>query len=113
MNCTYSLLLDPGGKQEPVHGPTWARAGQARPFWFRFVDWLNQDCGWPRRGLFALGRLVALAIMCRVLLDPLAAHFTRKELNVPQTISGDSQKVHVSLFPPYYEIWHLKIIEAP
>jgi type II secretory pathway component PulM len=33
--------------------------------------------GWSRRALFALGLLLVLAIVVRVPLDPIAAHFTQ------------------------------------
>jgi hypothetical protein len=68
--------------------------------------------GWPRRTLFAFGLLVALAIFTKILLDPIAAHITRKRLNEPESIIGNFQSVHVTLFPPGYELHHLKIIEA-
>jgi hypothetical protein len=68
--------------------------------------------GWPRRLLFVSGLAVALVILLRILLDPLAAHVTRRLLNEPEAVSGNFQKVHVSLFPPAYEIRRLKIIEA-
>jgi hypothetical protein len=67
---------------------------------------------WPRRTLFALGLFVALAILLRILLDPIAAHFTRKRLNDPAVIIGDFLRVHVTLFPPGYEVRRLKVIEA-
>jgi hypothetical protein len=51
--------------------------------------------GWPRRALFALGLLLALAIVVRVVLDPIAAHSTPKALNESVAMSGDFQSVHV------------------
>jgi hypothetical protein len=45
------------------------------------------------------------------LLDPIAAHFTHKELNVSETVRGDFQSVHVTLLAPGYEIRRLKVIE--
>ena len=77
----------------------------------KVLDYLRH-LGWPRRALFALGVLVALAVLVRILLDPIAAHFTRKRLNEPEAINGDFLRVHVTLFPPGYEIRHLKIIET-
>ena len=68
--------------------------------------------GWPRRALFSLGLLLLLAIAVRILLDPIAARFTRKGLNESEAVSGDFQSVHVTLFPPSYDIRRLKIIEA-
>lgn len=68
--------------------------------------------GWLRRALFCLGLLVALAIIIPVLLDPIAAHFTHKQLNASEAVSGDFESVHVTLLPPGYGIRRLKIIEA-
>ena len=68
--------------------------------------------GWPRRALFVLGLLVLLAIVVRVVLDPIAARLTRKGLNASGAVSGDFQSVHVTLFPPSYDVRRLKIIEA-
>jgi hypothetical protein len=53
--------------------------------------------GWPRRALFALGLLFVLAIVVRVVLDPIAAHSTRKALNESEAMSGDFQSVHVTV----------------
>jgi hypothetical protein len=59
---------------------------------------------WPRRLLITLGVLVALVIVIRLLLDPLAAHYTRKELNAAPSVSGDFSRVHVTVLPPGYAI---------
>lgn len=67
---------------------------------------------WPRRLLIILGILVALVIVIRLILDPIASHYTRKGLNASEGISGDFSRVHVTVFPPGYEIERLKIIEA-
>lgn len=67
---------------------------------------------WPRRLLIALGILVVLVIVIRLVLDPIASHYTRKELNASAGISGDFSRVHVTVLPPGYEIERLKIIEA-
>ena len=68
--------------------------------------------GWPRRALFGLGLLLALIIITRVLLDPIASHFTHQKLNASEAVSGDFESVHVTLLPPSYGIRRLKIIEA-
>ena len=68
--------------------------------------------GWPRRALFGLGLLLALIVIIRIVLDPIAAHFTRKQLNESAEVSGDFESVHVTLLPPGYGIRRLKIIEA-
>src|SRR5512141_1589995 len=67
---------------------------------------------WPRRLLIALGIAVALVIVIRLVLDPIASHYTRKELNASAGISGDFSRVHVTVLPPGYEIERLKIVEA-
>src|SRR6185312_3999590 len=38
-------------------------------------------------------------------------HYTRKELNASESLRGDFQSVHVTVFPPGYEIHRLKIDE--
>ena len=75
------------------------------------LDRLRQP-GWLRRALFALGLLFALMIIIRIVLDPIAAHFTRKQLNESAEVSGDFESVHVTLLPPGYGIRRIKIIEA-
>ena len=75
------------------------------------LDRLRQP-GWLRRALFALGLLLALMIIIRIVLDPIAAHFTRKQLNESAEVSGDFESVHVTLLPPGYGIRRIKIIEA-
>jgi hypothetical protein len=56
--------------------------------------------GWPRRALFGLGLLLALTVIIRLVLDPIAAHFTHKQLNASEAASGDFESVHVTLLPP-------------
>ena len=68
--------------------------------------------GWPRRALVAVGLVLALTIIIRVVLDPIAAHFAHKQLNESEAVSGDFQSVHVTVLPPGCEIRRLKIIEA-
>jgi hypothetical protein len=68
---------------------------------------------WPRRLLIALGVLIALLIIIRIVLDPIAAHFTHKALNETEGIRGDFESVHVSVLPPGYAIHELKLIESP
>ena len=57
--------------------------------------------------------LVVLVVAIRLALDPVAAHFTRKALNEAEGIRGDFDSVHVSIFPPGYQIHELSIIEEP
>jgi len=68
---------------------------------------------WPRRLLIALGIIVALIVIIRIVLDPIAAHYTHKALNEAEGIRGDFEGVHVSVLPPGYEIRELKLIESP
>ncbi len=59
----------------------------------------------------ALGVVIAVIVVIRLILDPIAAHYTRKGLNGSETMRGDFQSVHVTVFPPGYEIHRLKIDE--
>ncbi len=59
----------------------------------------------------ALGVVIAVVVIIRLILDPVAAHYTRKGLNASDTMRGDFQSVHVTVFPPGYEIHKLKIDE--
>jgi uncharacterized protein DUF748 len=68
---------------------------------------------WPRRLLIALGVFVALLIIIRIVLDPIAAHFTHKALNEAEGIRGDFEGVHVTVLPPGYAIRQLTLIESP
>jgi hypothetical protein len=66
----------------------------------------------PHRGWWiALGVLFALLVVIRLVLDPIAAHYTRKELSASDTLRGDFDRVHVTILPPGYEIHRLKIDE--
>ena len=47
----------------------------------------------------------------RLVLDPVAAYETRKALRDLQGFNGDFSRVHISVFPPGYDITHLKIVE--
>ena len=59
----------------------------------------------------ALGVAFALVVVIRLVLDPIAAHFTREELNASDSLRGDFDRVHVTVLPPGYEIQRLKIDE--
>lgn len=63
--------------------------------------------GWA----IALGVVAVLALVARLLMDPVAARYTRRELERSDTVRGDFQGVHVTLLPPSYEIRRLKIVE--
>ena len=62
--------------------------------------------------LFALGGVLLIAIVIRLVLDPLATHETRKALDGMDGFRGDFERVHVSVFRPGYDITRLKITEA-
>jgi hypothetical protein len=66
-----------------------------------------------RRSIIALLILVGVLIAIRIVLDPIATYFTRRELQAADGIRGDLQRVHVTLFPPGYEIHRLKIVQHP
>jgi hypothetical protein len=68
---------------------------------------------WPRRLVIVAAVLVAVVVAIRLLIDPIATHYTRKGLNDAKGISGNFQRVHVTVFPPGYEIWRIKVIEEP
>jgi Domain of Unknown Function (DUF748) len=68
---------------------------------------------WLRRLLIASGIVVGVLVLIRVLLDPVASHFTRKALGEGDAIRGDFQGVHVTVFPPGYTISRLKLVEHP
>jgi hypothetical protein len=68
---------------------------------------------WLRRTLIAAGIVVALVVIIRLVLDPIATHFTRKALREAEGIRGDFQSVHVTVFPPGYQIRRIKLVEHP
>lgn len=68
---------------------------------------------WPRRLLIALGIVVLLVFVIRLILDPVAAHFTRKGLDQMDGFRGDFEGVHATVFGPGYTIRRLKLIEDP
>src|SRR6188474_1914544 len=68
---------------------------------------------WPRRLLIALGVVVLLVVVIRSILDPVAAHFTRKGLDQMDGFRGDFEGVHVTVLGPGYTIRRLKLIEDP
>ena len=68
---------------------------------------------WLRRLLIASGIVVALVVIIRLVLDPVATHFTRKALREAEGIRGDFHSVHVTVFPPGYQIRRIKLVEHP
>ena len=68
---------------------------------------------WLRRLVIASAIIVGVLVMIRLVLDPVATHFTRKALNDAEGIRGDFHSVHVTVFPPGYQINRIKIVEHP
>jgi hypothetical protein len=68
---------------------------------------------WPRRVLIALGVLLVLVVIVRLVLDPIAAHYTRQALSQAKGMDSRFEGVHVTVFPPGYEIRQLAVIETP
>jgi hypothetical protein len=66
-----------------------------------------------RRLVLVLGVLVALVLIGRVLLDPVAAWYTARTLAANDTFKASFSRVHVSVIPPAYEIHNFKLIELP
>src|SRR5688500_3066722 len=72
----------------------------------------------PARGKHRLRRrllilavvLVALIILFRLVLDPIAAWATRRTLNNLDGIKGTFSSVHVGVIPPSYEINRFKLV---
>jgi len=55
---------------------------------------------------------VVLVVVVRLILDPVAAHYTRRALEGMPDFKGSFEHVHVGILPPSYTITHLKLIEA-
>jgi len=55
--------------------------------------------------------LVSLLLLIRLVLDPLAAHYTQKGLDGMPDYQGEFERVHVTLLPPGYMIQKLKLTE--
>ena len=67
---------------------------------------------WLFRIVIALVVLVGLAVLIRLIVDPIATHYTRKGLSEAEGINADFQRVHVTIFPPGYEIRRFKLREG-
>lgn len=68
---------------------------------------------WLSRAIIAASILLVLVVVVRLVLDPIAAHETRKALNGLPDLRGDFDRVHVTIFGPGYTITRLKLIEEP
>jgi hypothetical protein len=68
---------------------------------------------WPRRTLIVLLVLLVLGVVVRVVLDPIAEHYTREALAGAKGMESKFESVHVTVFPPGYEIRGLQVVEKP
>jgi Domain of Unknown Function (DUF748) len=66
-----------------------------------------------KRLAIVLGVVVALCLIVRLILDPLATRETRKVLHGLDGFDGDVGGVHVTLFPPSYTITRLAVWPTP
>jgi hypothetical protein len=73
----------------------------------------HRQRAWPRRALIALIVLLVLVVVIRVVLDPIAEHYTRQALAEAEGMESKFENVHVTVFPPGYEIRELQIVEKP
>lgn len=67
---------------------------------------------WLRRIVITLAVLAGLAALIRLIVDPIATHYTRKGLSEAEGFSADFQRVHVTILPPGYEIRRFKLKEG-
>jgi hypothetical protein len=66
-----------------------------------------------RRGLLiALGVIALLLVVGRVVLDPIAHHYTEQALAKNPKFKASFSDVHVTLIPPSYQIKEFKLVEA-
>jgi hypothetical protein len=66
-----------------------------------------------RPRFWVLVGLLLLIVAVKLVLDPVATHYTRQALEDLDGYSGRFQDVSVGIFPPSYQITKLKIIEVP
>jgi hypothetical protein len=63
--------------------------------------------------LIALAVVLGLAILIRLVLDPIATYETRKALHSLEGFDGALAGAHVTVVPPGYTVTHLKVVERP
>jgi hypothetical protein len=68
---------------------------------------------WLRRLTIVVVVIGALVVIARLLLDPIATRVTRHGLAGMEGMSGDFERVHVTVFGPGYTITRLKLIQDP
>jgi hypothetical protein len=61
--------------------------------------------------LIALGVVALLVVVGRIVLDPIARHYTEVALARNPKVQGSFSDVHVTLLPPSYQIRKLKLVE--
>lgn len=66
-----------------------------------------------RRALIALGIVVGVCLLIRVVLDPVAMWAIRRQLKRTPGMDGVIASAHVSILPPGLTINRLKLIEVP
>jgi hypothetical protein len=66
-----------------------------------------------RGPIIALGVLLTLLLVIRLVLDPLAAHYLRGALASSDQFRGTFSGVHISILPPGVRVRRLKVIELP
>src|SRR6266540_5137317 len=62
--------------------------------------------------LWIVAAFLAIAIVVRLVLDPVASYEMRKALNGLDGYVADFERVHVTLFGPGFEVWRFKLAEA-
>lgn len=67
--------------------------------------------GW-RALLYCVGALLALAVLVRAVLDPIANRQVRKALDGLDGYVGDFSRVHVTIIGPGFDIWRFKLAES-
>jgi len=67
---------------------------------------------WLSASAVVVGSLVVLAVVVRLLLDPIATRQTRQALDELEGFTGDFERVHVTILPPGYEIENLELFEG-
>jgi hypothetical protein len=68
---------------------------------------------WARRTVTGALVVLALVVIVRLILDPVAAYATRRGLGSMKGLRGDFDRVHVTVFRPGYTITRLKVIQEP
>src|SRR4249919_1855327 len=57
--------------------------------------------------------VIALVVVTRLIIDPIATYETRKALAKLEGAHGDFERVHVSVLPPEYFITRLTLTQEP